>query len=120
MSAMKDSHYNKLVDIIHRHRSWVDVLRPKEDATLVARSGVELMAVRRRVMTLVALKPRSVYPKGHVWNIPEERLDRAVRAMKRNCAFTERWKREELSVSDAEALVLRASNNFLSLNLQAE
>ncbi|MCM1312835.1 MAG: hypothetical protein NC252_08080 [Roseburia sp.] len=117
---MKDSHYNKLVDIIHRHRSWVDVLRPKEDATLVARSGVDLMTVRRRVMTLVALRPRSVYPKGHVWNIPEERLDRAVRAMKRNRTFTERWKREELSVSDAEALVLRASNNFLSLNLQEE
>jgi len=120
MKVMKDSLFYKLVDIIHRHRSWVDVLRPKEDATLVARSGVELMPVRRKVMTLVAVKSRSVYSKGHVWNIPEERLDRAARAMKRDRAFSERWKQGELSASDAEALVLRASNNFLNLNLQDE
>ena len=115
--GMKDSQYTHLVNLIHLHRTWVDAFLPKEDATLMARSGTELVHVRRKVMTLVAVRPRSVYPKGHVWNIPEDRLDRAVRSLKRDSRFAGRWKREELTCADAGAIVRHATNGLLDIDL---
>lgn len=114
---MKDSMYLKLVKMIHMHRTWVDALVPKDESTLMARSGVELMPIRRKVMTLVAVRPRSVYPKGHVWNIPEDRLDKAVRALRRDRHFAARWKNGNPTREDVDAIVLHASNGFLNIDL---
>ena len=114
---MKDSMYLKIVNMIHRHRSWVDALVPKNEATLMSRSGVELIPVRRKTMTLVAIRPRSVYPKGHVWNIPEDRLDKSVRMLKNDKRFASRWKSENPSCEDVGAIVLHATNGFLDINL---
>ncbi len=84
----------------------------------MARFGLALKPVRRRVLTLVATRQRGLYPKGHVWNIPEDKLDRAVRSLKqRDKNFCERWKQETLTVKDAEYLIRHASNGFLILNL---
>lgn len=114
---MKDSQYRTLVTMIHRHRSWVDAFIPKDDAVLMARSGTELMQVRRKVMTLVAVRPRSVYPKGHVWNIPEDRLDRAVRTLRRDKCFAARWKAGNPTREDVDAIVLKATNGLLNVDL---
>ncbi len=114
---MKDSMYLKLVKMIHMHRTWVDAIVPKDESTLMARSGVELMPIRRKVMTLVAVRPRSVYPKGHVWNIPEDRLDKAVRALRRDRHFAARWKNGNPTREDVDAIVLHASNGFLNIYL---
>lgn len=117
MNVMKDSEYMTLVNMIHRHRSWVDALIPKEDSTLMARSGLELMPVRRKVMTLVAVRSRSVYPKGHVWNIAEDRLDKAVRALRRDKCFAARWKSGNPTREDVDAIVLKATNGLLNIDL---
>lgn len=78
---------------------------------------VELMPVLRKTMTLVAVRPRSVYPKGHVWNIPEDRLDKAVRMLKKDKRFASRWKSENPSREDVGAIVLHATNGFLDIDL---
>ena len=118
---MKETMYTKLVSIVHEHRSWVAVLDSTRERTMMAQSGVELKPVRRKVLTLVATRPRGVYPKGHVWDIPEDKLDRAVRSLKqRDKYFADRWKKETLTVGDAEFLIKHASNGFLSLNLNED
>lgn len=114
---MKEVMYNKLVEIIRQHRTWIAVLEYKRDRTLMARSGTDLKPVRRRVLSLVATKPRGLYEKGHVWDITEDRLDRAVRYMRRDPKFIERWKHEVLLVEDVETLVSHAANNLLCLHL---
>ncbi len=117
MTGMKDSEYMTLVNMIHRHHSWVDALIPKDDVTLMARTGVELMPVRRKVMTLVAVRSRSVYLKGHVWNIPEDRLDKALRTLRRDRNFSARWKSGNPTREDVDAIVLKATNGFLNIDL---
>jgi hypothetical protein len=118
---MKESMFAKLVEVVHDYRSWVAVLDYKRTITLMARCGLELKPVRRRVLTLVATRPRGLYPKGHVWDIPEDKLDRAVRSLKqRDKKFADRWKHEKLTVEDAESLIRHATNGFLILNLNED
>jgi hypothetical protein len=115
---MKETMYSKLVNLIHKHRTWVTILDSKRECMLMARSGTELRPVRRRVLSLVATKPRGVYERGHVWDITEDRLDRAIRSMRRDHKFVERWKRDILLVEDAERIIRHASNGFLNLELE--
>jgi hypothetical protein len=115
---MKETMYSKLVNLIHKHRTWVTILDSKRECMLMARSGTELRPVRRRVLSLVATKPRGVYERGHVWDITEDRLDRAIRSMRRDHKFVERWKRDVLLVDDAERIIRHASNGFLNLELK--
>jgi hypothetical protein len=118
---MKESMFAKLVEVVHDYRSWVAVLDYKRTITLMARCGLELKPVRRRVLTLVATRPRGLYHKGHVWDIPEDKLDRAVRSLKqRDKKFAARWKKDNLIVEDAEYLIHHASNGFLTLNLNED
>jgi hypothetical protein len=115
---MKETLFAQLVHVIHDHRSWVAVVDYKRTATLMARCGLDLKPVRRRVLTLVATRSCGLYPKGHVWDIPEDKLDRAVRSLKqRDKKFAARWMQETLTVEDAEFLIHHASNGFLTLNL---
>jgi hypothetical protein len=113
--------YKQLAEVIHNHRSWIAVHDIMGTATMVARSGVELKPVRRRVLTLVATRSQGVYSKGHVWNIPEDKIERAVRSLKqRDKKFADRWKHEKLTVDDAESLIHHATNGFLILNLNED
>jgi hypothetical protein len=118
---MKTLMYDKLAKIIHDHRSWIAVHDTTGTSTLMARSGLELKPVRRRVLTLVATRQRGLYPKGHVWDIPEDKIERAVRSLKqRNKRFAARWKQDMLTVEDAEYIIHHASNGFLTLNLKED
>jgi hypothetical protein len=118
---MKDSMFTQLAEIIHSHRTWIAVHDTKRIATVMAHCGASLKPVKRRMLTLVATHTQGVYHKGHVWDIPEDKLDRAVRSLKqRDKQFGERWNQDKLTVADAEALVKHASNSFLILNLNEE
>lgn len=117
---MKETMYRKLVGIIHSCRSWVDVHQADHEGTQMVRIAGELRPIRCRMVTLVATRPNGIYPKGHVWDIPEYRLDKAVLALKRKPAFRERWNRETLSAEDAEAIIERASFGFIHLHLEEQ
>jgi hypothetical protein len=113
--------YHKLATLIHEHRTWIAVHDTTGTSTLMARSGLELKPVRRRVLTLVATRAKGVYPRGHVWEIPEDKIERAVRSLKqRDKRFAARWKCGALIVDDAEYIIHHASNGFLTLNLDKD
>ena len=115
---MKESVYRKLVAIIHDYRTWIDVLDADRESTFSVRKVGELHPVRCRVLYLVAKVPNSVYPKGHVFGIPESKLDSAVRSLKRNPDFRLRYRSEALLYTDVEDIVRIASNHFIKLELE--
>lgn len=109
--------YQKLVEVIHSHRSWVAVHRSDGERMLMIQVGRELRPIHCRVLTLVATRSNGLYKRGHVWDIPEYNLDKAVRSLKRNEHFKERWSREDISMEDAEAIINHASYGFIHLLL---
>lgn len=80
---MKEVLYRQLAATIHECRTWVDVLDTDRECNFMLHSGGGLHPVRCRVLSLVARTAHGAYPKGHVWDIPEYRLDRAVNSLKR-------------------------------------
>ena len=69
------------------------------------------------MLTLVALRKHGLYEQGHVWDIPEYNLEKAVRSLKRGSRFKERWNKETISPDDIEEIINRASYGFIRLEL---
>ena len=87
---MKETAYERIVKVIRARHTWITVLQADRESNLMLRVGRELHGVRCRVLTLVALRRHGLYRKGHVWDIPEYNLDKAVRSLKRDARFRER------------------------------
>lgn len=117
---MKDTMYHLLAETVHEHRSWIAVHRSDEERTMMVRTGRKLHPMRCRVLTLVARWQNGMYKRGHVWDIPEYELDKAVRSLKRNPQFKARWAGGKITVEDAEAIIHKASYGFLRLELDAD
>lgn len=115
---MKDHLYKQLAATIHECRTWVDVLDTERTGNFMLMSGGDLHPVRCRVLSLVAKIPRGAYPKGHVWDIPEYRLDRAASSLKRRPGFKERYRSGTLSMEDAEDIIRLASHKLINLELE--
>ena len=115
---MKDTLYRQLATTIHECRTWVDVLDTDREGNFMLRSGGDLHPFRCRVLSLIAKIHHGVYPKGHVWDIPEYRLDRAVNSLKRRPGFKERCKSGTLSMQDAEDIIRLASHKLINLELE--
>lgn len=115
---MKEVLYRQLAATIHEFRTWVDVLDTDREGNFMLLSGGSLYPIRCRVLSLVAKIPHGTYPKGHVWNIPEYRLDRAVNSLKRRPGFKERCRLGTLSMQDAEDIIRHASDRLISLELE--
>ena len=115
---MKDTLYRQLASVVHEYRTWVDVLDTEREGSFMILSGGSLQPVRCRMLSLFAKRTHATYPKGHVWNIPEYRLDRAVNSLKRKPAFKERYNSGKLSIQDAEDIILLASDKLISLELE--
>ncbi len=116
---MKDTMLSQLAGVLQDHCSWIAVHQVGEERSLMVRTGRELHPLRCRVLTLVARKPNGMYKKGHVWDIPEYELDKAVRSLKRDPEFKARWASGQITVEDAEAIIHKASYGFISLKLVA-
>ncbi len=115
---MKENLYKQLAITIHEFRTWVDVLDTDREGNFMLLSGGGLHPVRCRVLSLVAKIPHGAYPKGHVWDIPEYRLDRAVNSLKRHPGFKERYHAGILSMQDAEDIIRLASHKLINLELE--
>lgn len=114
---MKETAYNRLVGTIRAGHTWITVLQADRERTLMAQAGRELRGVRCRVLTLVALRKHGMYSQGHVWDIPEYNLDKAVRSLKRDSRFKERWNKDAATAGDIEEIINRASYGFIRLEL---
>ena len=114
---MKETAYNRIVEIIRARRTWITVLHADRERNMMVQVGRELREVRCRVLTLVALRKHGLYEQGHVWDIPEYNLEKAVRSLKRGSRFKERWNKETISPDDIEENINRASYGFIRLEL---
>ncbi len=114
---MKETAYNRIVGTIRARHTWMTVLQADRERDLMVQVGRELHEVRCRVLTLVALRRHGLYKKGHVRDIPEYNLDKAVRSLKRNPRFKERWNKDVASPDDIEEIINRASYGFIRLEL---
>lgn len=117
---MKDTMYRLLAETVNGHRSWIAVHRSDGERTMMVQTGRELHPMRFRVLTLVARWQNGMYRRGHVWDIPEYELDKAVRSLKRNPQFKARWAGGKMTAGDAEAIICKASHGFLRLELDAD
>lgn len=117
---MKEKMYRHLTSLIHECRTWVDVLDSEKEEVFAIQAGGGSHQVRCRVLSLVTIAPRGVYPRGQTWRIPEYRLDKAVRAFKRNEAFKARYDAEAMTAEDAEAIIFHASYKFIRLELDQD
>lgn len=114
---MKETVYNRIVEIIRTRHTWITVLQSDMERNMMVQVGRELHEVRCRMLTLVALRQHGLYGKGHVWDIPEYNLEKAVRSLKRNPGFKERWNKDAISPDDIEEIINRASYGFIRLEL---
>lgn len=112
--------YERLVGVIHRHRSWIGIIEWDKTYAMQAVTGDTTRTITCRMLVLYAKQPRGVYRKGQTWNVPEHMLDRAVNALKqRNPGFKARWKAGTILPDDAEFIVSHATNGFINLNLKS-
>lgn len=114
---MKETAYNRIVGIIRARHTWITVLQADRERNLMVQVGRELHEIRCRVLTLVALRQHGLYRKGHVWDIPEYNLDKAVRSLKRDTRFRERWNKDAATADDISEIINRASYGFIRLEL---
>lgn len=115
---MKEVLYRQLAATINECRTWVDVLDTDRESNFMLHSGGGLHPVRCRVLSLVAKVSHGAYSKGHVWDIPEYRLDRAVNSLKWCPGFKERCRLGTLSMQDAEDIIYLASHKLIRLELE--
>lgn len=114
---MKETAYNRIVETIRARHTWITVLQSDRERDLMVQVGRELHEVRCRVLTLVALRKHGLYGQGHVWDIPEYNLDKAVRSLKRDARFRERWDKDAATAGDVSEIINRASYGFIRLEL---
>ena len=118
---MKDDKYFAIVGIIHRCRTWIDVLDCEKYGSLLVGVGYNTKRITCRMLTLFARQDRGVYKKGNSWDIPEYRIERAVASLKRtNRAFSNRWKENKILKEDVEYIIAHASYNLINLDLTDE
>lgn len=118
---MKDDKYFAIVGIIHRCRTWIDVLDCERIGSMLVGVGCNSKTITCRMLTLFARRDRGVYKKGNSWDIPEFRLERAVAALKRaRPDFARRWKENTIIKEDVEFLISHASYNLIKLELTDE
>lgn len=110
--------YDRLVGIIHRHRTWVDILESSTTEPTFITIGFKAKQAPRNKLRLYAKRKKGKYPKGHKWSIPESNLDSAVRYMKSySSQFKTRWVCHEIHPKDAEHIVKLATHGCLDLEL---
>ena len=114
---MKETAYDRIVKTIRARHTWITVLQADRERNLMVQVGRELHEVRCRLLTLVPLRQHGLYRKGHVWDIPEYNLDKAVRSLKCDARFRERWNRDAATADDISEIINRASYGFIRLEL---
>lgn len=116
---MKEQLYRQLVEVIHRKRTWCTVIDADSEGSFSQQVNGELTFMRCRQLTLAALHPYGAYSKGHTWNIPMYRLDKAVSWLKQhNPSFKTRCKSCSITMEDAESIIAHTSYDLIHLDLQ--
>ncbi len=110
--------YERLMGIIHRHRTWVGLHELTLFRPLISWHDRQPPPSKGKPLVLYARKKRKRYRKGHRWTIQENDLDKAVSYMKSySKAFHARWRQQTIHPKDAEHIVKLATNGCIDLEL---
>jgi hypothetical protein len=116
-STMNDTLYEALVQRIHRHKTWVDVHSSTELRSFLMHTGKSRACSLARVLILRSRYALHGSAKGRQWIIPEYELDKALRALRSEHVPATPT---EISATEAEEIVRRATYGLLHLELAEE
>lgn len=116
---MDNDLYRNLIYTIRMHWTWITVADADSYETFFLSANGEIYPIRCRVLTLEVRIPEKNFSRGHRWKIPEYRLDVAVRELKKDRQFKLRYTARNLTMSDVETIIGKASHGLISLELES-
>ena len=115
---MRHAIYERMVETINNHRMWIGA----ECSNRLCPDLTQLDGIIRTghydAIVLTAYRPDYGYKVGQQWIIPESKLNRSVRELKREDeAFANRFRTDTLTLDDVERIIKQATFGLVNLNL---
>ena len=111
---MRQTLYERLVCILDRHRTWLEVADALSVQKHTALQNDCLSVILCRVLVVRAARHHHPYRKGKMWQIPECDLERAIQAIRpADPEFRRRIAADSPSLQDVERIIQTATHDLL-------
>lgn len=111
---MRQTLYERLVCILDRHRTWLEVADALSVQKHTALQNDCLSVILCRVLVVRAARHHHPYRKGKMWQIPECDLERAIQAIRpADPEFRRRIAADSPSLQDVERIIQTATHGLL-------
>lgn len=111
---MRQTLYERLVCILDRHRTWLEVADAASVLKHTALQTDGLSVILCRVLVVRAARHHHPYRMGKKWQIPECDLERAIQAIRPvDPEFRRRISADSPSLQDVERIVETATHGLL-------
>ena len=120
---MRSDLFCQLARVINENYGWIRVSQAKTYAVRSIRIRCRIYPIASRTLVLRAAFSHRQYPKGSVWQVAENDLDRAVAQYRKlSPDFKARLQNKEetrhvLTADDAEQIIRLATHGLLNLEL---
>lgn len=114
---MREATMTMMVTLIHKHRTWIDVLDAGMKEEFVILSGRDMMRGQHRTLRLVAKCNTRISRRGQIFSIPEFELSNAVRKLKSCPRFLSRYRKNAFLPEDVNEIVWVASHGIIEMEL---
>lgn len=115
---MDNTRLSRLVELIHEHYTWIDVLDYDKKELFTTLAWGEPETEIFHVLRFITKIPRNKYRKGKIISIPGPDLDRTIRSMCVDENFKNRFESSNFTIEDIEEIVYKATSNVLKLELE--
>ena len=106
-----------MVELIHQHYSWMDVLDYDKKEQFATVAWGELETETSYVLRFITKIPKYKYRKGKIISIPKPTLDRTIRSMCTDDNFRNRFESSDFTIEDIEKIIYKATSQVLKLDL---
>lgn len=114
---MRESLYKEIVYLLHRHRTWLEVVSSTQVRKhSVIRNG-KLTDITCRVLVVKAIYTHFPYRRGAIWQIAEYELDKAIKQVRIEKGLPKRTEEGKLPLQYIERIITMASHGILIPNL---
>lgn len=111
---MRQTLYERLVCILDRHRTWLEVADALSVQKHTALQNDCLSVILCRVLVVRAARHHHPYRKGKMWQIPECDLERAIQTIRSaDPEFRRRISADSPSLEDVERIIQTATHGLL-------
>lgn len=111
---MRQTLYERLVCILDRHRTWLEVADALSVQKHTALQNDCLSVILCRVLVVRAARHHHPYRKGKMWQIPECDLERAIQAIRSvDPEFRRRIAADSPSLQDVERIIQTSTHGLL-------